>query len=193
MGPLTLVFLYTQALVFPEEHAGFIFRVGMAVYIIEFLSIHSSGMLLGVREVKQKKKVNRFFLLGLYAVFTIGFMFKLESWFIGLYFLLSLCAKVFMSRSVKDDINKSQIAFSAINLIGCTFIVVFLASLLKKAFPIPESVISQRAEGTSGLFVDTPQTLLVWGILYFCVTVVFNGILFMKHTDPSEQAVSSVK
>lgn len=179
-GPLTLVFIYTQALLRPEEHAAFIFRAGMAIYIIEFLSIHSSGMLLDDHKVKRKKKINRFFLLGFYAIFTIGFMFKLESGFIGLYFLISLCARLFLSQSIKDDISRSQIAFSICNLIGCTFAVILLAPLLKKMFPIPHSVIAQKSEGTSGLFVNTPQTLLVWGMLYFTFIIGFNSVMFYK-------------
>ena len=181
-GPLTLVVLYAQALIRPQDHASFIFRAGIAIYLIEFLSIHSSGMLLGARGTAHKKKPSRFFLLGLYAVFTLGFMVKLDSWFIGLSFLLSLCAKVFLSRSVREDITRPQIAFSAVNLLFCTFIVVLPALLLKKMFPIPQSLIAEHANGFSGLFVDTPQTLLVWGILYFAITVLFNMLMFFKHT-----------
>lgn len=186
-GPLTLVVFYAQALIKPEEHAEFIFSAGTATYIIEFLSIHSSGMLTGEHKVKHKKRPARFLLLAFYLIFIVGFMALLHCLFIGLYFIGSLCAKVFMSRSVKDDINKSQIAFSVINLLCSTFMVVALASLLKKAFPIPESIISQRIEGTSGLFVDTPQTLLMWGILYFSFTVIFNIIMFFKHTGHTEK------
>lgn len=187
IGPLMLIFLYAQALVRPQEHAAFIFRAGMATYVIEFLSIHSSGMLFADHKDKKKKRYHRFFLLGIYAIFTIGFMILLDCLFIGFYFLLSSCTKIFMSRSVEDDINKSQIAFSVINLLCSTFIVVGLASLLKKIFPVPESIISQHAEGTSGLFVDTPQTLLVWGILYFSFTVVFNVMMFFKHPPHADK------
>lgn len=187
-GPVTLIVLYAQALIAPEEHASFIFRAGMAIYIIEFLSIHSSGMLSADHKPNKKRWFYRLPLLGFYAIFTIGFMIRLDCLFIGLYFLLSLCAKIFMSRSVKDDINQSQIVFSIINLLACTFIVIPLASLLKKAFPVPASVISQHAKGTSGLFVDTPQTLLVWGILYFFSTVVFNIVMFLKHTGHTVKA-----
>jgi hypothetical protein len=179
-GPLTLVFLYAQALLRPEEHAAFIFRAGMAIYIIEFLSIHSSGMLSADHKSKKKRWFSRFALLGFYAIFTIGFMIGLDCLFIGLYFLLSLCAKLFISQSIKDDISRSQIAFSVINLIGCTFAVILLAPLLKKVFPVPHSVISQKSEGTSGLFVNTPQTLLAWGVLYFTFIIGFNSVMFYK-------------
>jgi hypothetical protein len=190
VGPLTLIFLYAQALIRPQGHASFIFQAGMATYIIEFLSIHSSGMLLGKHKDKRKKGLNQFFLFGFYVIFTVGLMVSLDCWFIGIYFILSLCAKVFMLRSVKDDINHSQIAFSAINLLGCTFVVAVLASFLKKAFPVPESIISQHVKGTSGLFVDIPQTLLAWGILYFSFAVVFNIIMFFKHTLHAEKKVT---
>ncbi len=189
-GPATLIFLYAQALVRPEEYASFIFRVGMATYVIEFLSIHSSGMLFGNFKDKKKKWSYRFFLLGIYAIFVFGFMATLHCWFIGLYFFASLCAKIFLSKSVKDNINQSQIAFSCINLIGSTFMVIPLAPLLKKLFPISQSIISEHAGGASGLFVDTPQTLLTWGILYFSSTVVFNIIMFLKHTNHLEKEIA---
>ena len=181
LGPLTLIFLYGRALLRPEEYASFIFRAGMAMYIIEFLSIHSSGMLLGAARDKQKKKLNPFLLLGLYTIFVVGFMVVLHCWFIGLYFIGSLCAKIFVFQSVKDNINISQIVFNVINLLFSTFIVMGSASLLKRVFPIPESVLSQRAEGSSGLFVEIPQTLLVWGVLYFSFTIIFNTIMFFRH------------
>ncbi|MHC4882703.1 MAG: hypothetical protein ACYTEN_03850 [Planctomycetota bacterium] len=179
---MTLIFLYAQALVRPEEHAEFIFRVGMATYLIEFLSIHSSGMLFGGFKDKKKKWFYRFFLLGIYAIFVFAFMAALHCWFIGIYFFASLCAKIFLSKSVKDNINQSQIAFSCINLLCSTFAVIPLAPLLKKLFPISQSIISEHAGGASGLFVDTPQTLLTWGILYFSLTIVFNFVMFFKHT-----------
>lgn len=187
IGPLTLIFLYAQALIMPEEHAAFIFRAGMAIYFVEFLSIHSSGTLLSEHKDKQKKRFSRFFLFGFYMIFVFGFMASRHCWFIGLGFFLSLCAKVFMSRSVKDDINRTQISFAVINLLCSTFIVIVLASLLKRVFPMPESITSQRFEGTSGLFVDTPQTLLTWGILYFSFTVIFNIVMFFKHTSHPEK------
>jgi hypothetical protein len=187
IGPLTLIFLYAQALIRPQEHASFIFRAGAAIYIIEFLSIHSSGMLLKDHKDTPNKKIYGFFLLGFYAIFTVGFMASLNCWFIGIHFLLSLCTKIFMSRSVTDNINQSQIVFGVINLLCCTFIVVMLASVLKKAFPVPESIASLHVQGTSGLFVDIPQTLLAWGILYFSATVVFNVMMFFKHTPRTEK------
>ena len=191
IGPVTLTFLYAQALIEPQGHASFIFRAGIAIYLIEFLSIHSSGMLLQDNKVKREKKFNRLFLLGFYAIFAFGLMFKLNCWFIGLHFILSLCTKVFLSRSIEDDINRSQIAFSGINLLCCTVIVVVLASFLKKTFPIPESITSQHVKGSSGLFVDIPQTLLTWGTLYFFFTVVFNITMFFKHTTNTEKPVSA--
>ena len=187
IGPMTLIFLYSQALIRPQEHASFIFRAGMAIYIVEFLSIHSSGMLLQENKDKVKNKLIRSFLLGFYTIFIFAFMFMLTCLFIGLYFFLSLCTKVFMSRSVEDDINKSQIAFSIINLLCCTFIVVLLESFLEKAFPFPGSITSQQIKGSSGMFVDTPQTLLTWGILYFSFAFLFNIIMFFKHNPHTEK------
>ncbi|MGI6271031.1 MAG: hypothetical protein ACOYLD_01630 [Anaerohalosphaeraceae bacterium] len=186
VGPVTLLFLYSRALLQPQEHASFIQRAGIAIYIVEFLSIHSSGMLLQDAQPKRKKEANRLFLFAVYTVFIFGSMFKLRCWFIGLYFFLSLCTKVFLSRCVADDITRSQLAFGCLNFLGCTFIVIILAPVLRNAFPLPQSIAAQHPNHASGLFVDTPQALLTWGILYFLAVLVFNIVVFLKHTTIPE-------
>ena len=65
-------------------------------------------------------------------------------------------------------------------LLLSTFIVVFGAKLIAGWFPLPAEVTSARPPGQSGLFIDTPQTLMAWGVLYFMFMTVCELIIFRK-------------
>ena len=175
-GNLFLGWLFLRALVWPEDHAQFIFRSGLMLYIAEFLSIHSSGMTQEPQGRNKNKGLGRISLLGLYGLFIFLCAYGLKSWFIAIHFWVSLLAKVFFKRSAARDMGHVPQAFATANLIASTFLVILLAPLLNSVCPIPPAVMEQRMPGSSGLFVDVPQTLLAWGVLYFTFTALFNII-----------------
>ena len=53
-------------------------------------------------------------------------------------------------------------------LLGTTFAVGFAEPILK-VIPISSQITSQRTESVGGVFMDTPQTILVWGIIYYSI------------------------
>ncbi|MFQ5512272.1 MAG: hypothetical protein ACE5EO_10520 [Candidatus Krumholzibacteriia bacterium] len=48
------------------------------------------------------------------------------------------------------------------------------------SFPFPPEVKSARPSGQGGLFVDTPQTLMAWGVIYFALMTLCELMIFRK-------------
>ena len=198
IGNLFLAWLFLRALVWPENHAVFIFRSGLMIYVAEFLTIHSAGMTQGPQDGKNSKGLGRFSLLGVYGLFIFLCAYGLKSWFIAIHFWVSLLSKVFFKRSAGRDMGHVLPAFATINLLASTFLVILLAPLLKSIFPMPLEVMAQRMPNSSGLFVDIPQTLLAWGVLYFTFTALFNIIVVLnkrilqKHIDELKSASANL-
>lgn len=186
-GNIFLVSIFARALLSPLTHADFIFKTGMMLFVVEFLSIHSGGMLGAPVVEGQKKKALfirkmigipiTFFLLGFYALFVLVFGFALKSWFIPLFFLVSLMMKVFSNKVTHNPFSS---AISIILLIFSVMVVALTSPILQMLFPFPAEVLEQKMPNSSGLFIDAPQTLLVWGILYFSFTILADIILFWK-------------
>ena len=190
LGPLGLIFLYAQALLQPEKHGEFIYKAGMALFMVEFITIHSTGTLL-IDHGKQgiQKKSTKFFILGFYCLCILGFSFGLKTYFIGIYFIVSLCSKVFMGKIAKGEQAKQVkklLGITAINFLLATALTIPMASFLEKTFPIANSIRALKSDNSSGLFVDTPQTLMAWGIFYFSFTVILNLIVFYKERKKSQ-------
>lgn len=198
IGNLFMAWLFLRALVWPENHAQFIFRSGLMLYIAEFLTIHSAGMTEGPQDGKNSKGPGRIFPLGIYGLFIFLCAYGLKSWFIAIHFWVSLLSKLFFKRSAGRDMGHTLQAFGTMNLIASTFLVILLAPLLNSVFPMPPEVMAQRMPNSSGLFVDVPQTLLAWGVLYFTFTALFNIIatlnewILQKHIDELKSASANL-
>jgi hypothetical protein len=65
-------------------------------------------------------------------------------------------------------------------LLLSVFLVVFGAQLIADWSPFPQEVTSARPSGQSGLFIDTPQTLMAWGVIYFFLITVCEIMIFRK-------------
>jgi hypothetical protein len=188
IGLLVLVCLYARALIWPQEYAQFVFRMGMMIFVIEFISIHSSGILSGTKNNKLKdnnwnwaKMPSKLFLICLYGLFVFASMFALQSWLIGIVFFISLSQKILINRFIEEKERKIQILFPVINLFASVFIAELIGPFLKSSFPISSEISSQWTKGTSGSWVETPQKLLAWGILYFSFTIAFNIFIYIRY------------
>jgi hypothetical protein len=52
------------------------------------------------------------------------------------------------------------------------------------SLPLPAEVRAARPPDQGGLFVDTPQTLLAWGALYFSLMTVCEVMIYRRHREP---------
>jgi len=183
---LFLVGLFYSALINPVNFKGFIYKTGLMIYMIEFMSLHSSGMFFGAAQ-KAKKTGKKFMtikvkiaMFAFYNIFVIAFASATGQWLAALYFVVSLTSKAFYSRSIDAEQRLAPVAAGVAMLVLATFLVVFTAPLLADWFPIPPEVRSARPSGQSGLFINTPQTLMAWGVVYFALMTLCELLIFRK-------------
>jgi len=183
---LFLAGLFYRALIRPVEFVDFIYRTGIMIFMIEFMSLHSSGMLFGAaREARQngkrvmplKAKITLFIF---YNIMVAGIAAATGQWLAALYFFASLVSKAFFSRSIDSQRRMAPVAAGIAMLLLSTFVVVFAAPLLSHWFPFPSEVRSARPAGQSGLFIDKPQTLMAWGVMYFSLITICEVIIFRR-------------
>jgi len=189
---VVLVVFFVRALLHPADFTDFIYKTGIMIFMIEFMSLHSSGMFFGAAQKQQagskvmtlKLKLTLFVF---YGMFIVVFAAMTGQWLGAVYFLVSLGGKVAYSKSINAEERLKPVAAGIAMLLLSTFTVVFTAGLLKKMFPFPHEVLSARPPGQSGLFIDSPQTLLVWGILYFSLMTLCEILIFRKSHGKATQ------
>lgn len=160
LSNLLLAFPFIYALYRPEQNVDFIYDASVMIFIAEFLSIHSSGMLSGVSNKNIKTKIPLFLF---YMIFVVGLLTTTKSPQIFYFLVVSFFTKFFIHRntSVTEAFVKPFLV-----LLATAFLVIVASGLLKIIIPIPDHVLMQKPSNISGLFVDVPQTILVWGIIY---------------------------
>lgn len=175
---LSLAAVFGRALLSPEAHVDFIFRTGMLVFLIEFLSVHSGFLFIGLTGEGGAKSLGiKISLLAVYAIFAFGFGILSKNIYVPVIFLLGLTAKFFAQKATHDPILP---ILSIPLLILSVIVVVFaLPERLETLFPFPEAVMAQKPAGSGGEFVDRPQTLLAWGALYYPVVAIISVIVFL--------------
>jgi hypothetical protein len=197
---LFLAGLFYNALTNPIDYTDFIYRTGMMIFVIEFMSLHSSGMFFGAAQEAEKKGVpalntkTKIILVSFYCITVIAFAAETQQWLPVVYFVISLASKVVYSRSIDAQKQLAPVAAGIAMLLLSTFIVVFSATFLAEWFPFSAEVKAARPAGQSGLFVSTPQTLMVWGVLYFtfmtlCEIAIFRSSVHLSSAPDTDRAV----
>lgn len=182
-GNLFLAGIFFSALLFPESHAEFIFRTGLMIFVVEFMSIHSSGMFasnkieitIGSRTYLSGHWFWKFFMILIYSLFVGVFGFLTSNYFLPLMYVVSLASKVFVKRAA---VRPLPVFVSVPLLLFSVAFVGITADWWTSLFPFPQEVLSQKRPGSSGLFIDQPQTLLVWGIVYYFLLAGIELLLF---------------
>lgn len=155
---LALPFIY--ALYRPEQNVDFIYDTSVMFFIAEFLSIHSSGMLFGESSKTIKSKIPLFLF---YMIFVVVLLITTKSPQIFYFLGVSFFTKFFIHRNTSE---KEAFVKPLLVLLTTAFLVTFGSRLLKIIIPMPDYVLMQKPNNISGLFVEVPQTILVWGIIY---------------------------
>ena len=200
---LILVGLFVRALMDPVEFKDFIYKTGLMIFVLEFMTLHSSGMFFGSQQKTDGKSPlktvkAKIAMISFYSLFIVTFAAMTKQWLAAVYFVVSLVSKAFFSRAINPEQRMAPVAAGIVMLLLSTFIVVWSAGLLVDWFPFPSEVRSAKPAGQSGLFIDKPQTMVVWGILYFslmtvCEVLIFRAGLKKKpsFTRPSVRAAST--
>ena len=183
---LFLVGVFYSALIRPVDFKDFIYETGIMIFMIEFMTLHSSGMFFGAASQVEKpgKKFMtvrvKIAMFVFYNLIVLAFASFTGQWLAALYFAVSLGGKAVFSRSIDAERRLAPVAAGIAMLLLSTFLVVLGAKLLANWFPFSAEVTSARPSGQSGLFIDTPQTLMAWGVLYFVFMTVCELMIFRK-------------
>ncbi len=160
LSNLLLTIPFIHALFKPRYNIDFIYDTSVMLFIAEFLSIHSSGMLGGVSNKNIKAKIALFFF---YILFVVMLLATTKSPQLFYFLTVSFITKFFIHRNTSAT---EAFVKPFLVLLGTTFFVIFASSIIKIIIPIPDYVLMQKPSNISGLFVEVPQTILVWGIIY---------------------------
>lgn len=63
------------------------------------------------------------------------------------------------------------------------------AGVIQILIPFPEAIYAAKPANSSGTFVDVPQTLLVWGVVYYAALIVWQ---FFQHTTLSKNEIKTL-
>lgn len=194
---VTLAALFYRALTNPVDFTDFIYKTGIMIFLLEFMSLHSSGMFFGAAQERRKTRKKwmtlkvKVFMFIFYNIFVVTFASVTGQWLAAVYFFVSLASKAVFSRSVDAEQRLAPVAAGIAMLLLSTFIVVFSASLLADRFPFPAEVRAARPPGQSGLFVSTPQTLMAWGVLYFGLMTLCEILIYRHALRGARKAVTA--
>lgn len=189
-GNIVLAGLFLRALLNPLAHAAFITQTGLWLFLVEFLSIFVAG---AGRSGSRFRRVGDvvsgaagFLVVAAFAMlFGWGFLGNI---YLPLIFLGSTLTKIAGRKAAEDN---SSLAFSIPLLLGSLVIVFFVLGpeLLVRLFPFPEDFnqyapadwVEKHERGDiSGEFVDRPQTLLAWGVIYYSLSAAVELAFFLR-------------
>jgi hypothetical protein len=187
---LFMVGLFCRALTNPAGFTDFIYKTGIMIFVIEFMSLHSSGMMLGSAQRTEKSGKTAFstrgriVLVGFYTLMVGAFAAGTGQWMPAVYFVISLVGKAIFNRTLDIRKRLAPVAAGVAMLLLSTFVVVLSARLLADWFPLPAEVRAARPPAQGGLFVDTPQTLMAWGAIYFSLMTICDVMIYRRHREP---------
>ena len=152
-----------------------VIRAAMVIMMVEFILIHSAG-LLGVvafaPEITRQKKLAVMGGLSLfYLMFLAGMWAALEAWWVVLAFGWLLAGKLGIAfrRDASDDWRRERMRTDWITSLSC-YIVGVLISMLGGVLPhfgITPEFQPEFGENTSGIWMDHPHGVVAMGVFYF--------------------------
>jgi hypothetical protein len=179
-GNLYLASRYYGALRAPVGREGFIYGASIAMFVVEFLSLHAAGFMGGARGTMAKELPSlrsRIGLLVFYGAFAAGVGVALGAWVVVLYFLIDLAAKMLGAKAAP---NRERFIVAFLVFMVTIFTVIGIpVRMWSEMFPMPPEVLNARPRNASGMFIDYPQTALVWGCAYFVVAAALEVLFFV--------------
>lgn len=157
-GNIYLIWLFVSALIFPYKNIEFLSSIGPAIFVIEFLSVHASGMAQGNFDSKTRLKLIFFYLAFLVPIFSIS-----KSWNLVTVFVISIVSKILFRATSNSD---KFTVYSVFAIFG-TFFILFFSFIWNMLFKLPSALQNELASRGKGLVYESPQTFMVWGIVYF--------------------------
>jgi hypothetical protein len=175
----SLAATFLLALLNPDMSISIVFGLGMLIFFVEFLSLHSSAML-GGKKPKMPFRIlysiiYEFPILTIYIAIIAALGLIFGYWQLLLFFAASLFGKILVPMENWQKMGSQFLFF----ILSAIFIIAFAPSLAD-LFPFSPDVLAQKMPGSGGLFVEYPQAVLIWGILYYGVLALLDTRIMFK-------------
>jgi len=175
-----ILYMFINAAINPENNISFIYGYAMFIFLGEFLSIHSTGTLLSPGSRGDKIL---FLLIYMFFIFILSLVFN--TFYPLLVIALSITAKIFIAGNKE---KMQSLGLQIITFVFTTFFAFLSSAILTQFTRFPASVLLQSQNNGSGGFFYTPETLVIWGIIYFSVLIISLIVTtFIGNTKPQEE------
>lgn len=184
IGNFMLAGYFLQALLFPTDHIEFIYSAGFGIYILEIVNLHSTGMIMGTAGIKNRldRVLHKISYPFFYALFYIMAFQVTKNYDVVIIAVISFASKLLFRQALPK--KSSVIIISGVLLTVFSLIVMQFNGFVKELFPFPEEVYMAKPPNQSGLFVEVPQVLLFWGVMYYFSLVVVQIVMYLKAEKP---------
>jgi hypothetical protein len=170
-------------------------QFGIGIMVMEFLVVHSGGLLAGASASKANTKKQRFGLLTALIVFYFGFAFVLASAFHSKPLFYSF-ATIMFCRLVTGFFAVSEQNSSAVTQRSVTSALFYMIVLfLSVAIPFPEGGLTNRVlahfhiERGEAVWNREPQRAMAAGMIYFFLMGVYE--LFAARANQQKAAATA--
>lgn len=162
IGYLYLVSLFARSLLYPYQNLHFLLSIGPVLFITELIAVHAAAK---GKDLKDNLKLTFFLLVFLIPVYSIS-----RSWSIVFVTIISTIAKTIFKISVPSP----QYTLYSVLIYWTTFFIIFLSPIWNLLFPnVPQG----RGKG---LIPESPETMMVWGVVYFSLFAALEIYLFYQ-------------
>lgn len=177
-GYLFISWLFTRTLFNPVGNVNLLYNAGVVILTIEFLNIHSNVLLYLLKDKlgKELTPLLKTFLFIAYSIFVLFLSIFSGSTLILLIFFVSLISRIFADKAVHSRFPTYQFVIFIGALIVATLGIGFWESM----FSFPQEVYKSKPENITGIIFEKPQTLLIWGALYYFTLSIVEIILFIS-------------
>jgi len=194
-----MFYLFVTGILHPVETNYWIVSHGIPIFIIEFLSIFTTLLLLVFASDKADERLNievygpfgslaskkPSYLIGLILLFIMAFVFLfIFSIWIFAYFVVSHVVKYLSFKNIRTDKETND----AINFWGASTVSFLLAALISAfSMGLTSSIFSEQikliSQNSRELFENAGGTgsvsiewIILWGILYFIMLIFFSWL-----------------
>jgi hypothetical protein len=168
-GKGLIVWAFLHALLHPAASISFIYGTMFAIIILEFVSIVVIGLSHGL---VRNRIVGWLFLLGMLSPFIGITLFLARSGAGVVYLVVLVLAHIFYSQAAPKDQALQTFGCGTLLVLACAFFVLLTGFIWTSVWPFPQVVYASKPGHMSGDWVAHPQIGLMFGIVYFGLTII---------------------
>jgi len=189
-----MIYYFIRGFLYPIETNFWLVHYGFPIIMMEFFSFFAIMM---IPEIIATKKIKTIFALLIVILFAFAISFIFYSYWVFLFFILTILSKFFVVYTVEDYENETKLYVTMMIAFILSAFLALVFSVFGNAFPIQQELLrnriietATRLKGSSikGEIVDNPAYIVAWGVIYYIMLTLFqtfNLIKFQKkNTEP---------